>query len=332
MQSTFRVRRGFTLVELLVVIAIIGVLVALLLPAVQAAREAARRSQCTNNQKQVALAILNFENAKKQVPQYHAAVITTPNTPAYPYGGSGYRDQPGPVWTVLILPYMEQQQLYDRWDKKGFMRAPLPNINATLVAQVVPGLVCPTAQSAQNPIFDNRRDGVGANPPGPAAGLFYAASMGPAHVDDPACALCPAGIDSWCCQGRNYGTNVNDDAPGMFGRNDKVRYLKQVTDGTSNTILIGETLPEQCAYAGMWAPNFSLAGMMTPLNTHQPLSVCSVAQQACHRIACGFKSDHPSVVIFAMVDGSVHALSETIDHETYANLGTRAGSDLAKIE
>ncbi len=96
--------RGFTLVELLVVIAIIGVLVALLLPAVQAARGAARRIQCTNNLKQVALAIHNYHTANNAQPAYHDT--------ANPYGWW----KTGPTWTMLILPYMEEQAMYDQFD------------------------------------------------------------------------------------------------------------------------------------------------------------------------------------------------------------------------
>ena len=98
-----RARRGFTLVELLVVIAIIGILVALLLPAVQAAREAARRTQCTNNLKQLGLAVHNYENTNKELPP---GGLT-------PTGGSY-----GHSWWVRILPYIEQGNVYDKFDQR----------------------------------------------------------------------------------------------------------------------------------------------------------------------------------------------------------------------
>ena len=92
-------RRAFTLVELLVVIAIIGILVALLLPAVQAAREAARRTSCTNNIRQLGLALVNYHDAHKTLPF-----------------GSGYLNARTGTWVSAILPYMEEQSLYDRFD------------------------------------------------------------------------------------------------------------------------------------------------------------------------------------------------------------------------
>src|SRR3954470_8613273 len=101
---------GFTLVELLVVIAIIGILVALLLPAVQAAREAARRSKCVNNMRQIGIAVQNYHDTYKHQPQYHAAI---PDNPATQTEVNYIYSWRGPVWTVLILPFIEEQALYD---------------------------------------------------------------------------------------------------------------------------------------------------------------------------------------------------------------------------
>jgi prepilin-type N-terminal cleavage/methylation domain-containing protein len=129
---------GFTLVELLVVIAIIGVLVALLLPAVQAAREAARRSQCTNNMKQTALGLLNYESAKEKIP-----------------GGASYDDRSMAAadrtnwerWVVSVLPYIEQAQLFQQIDPKSPFKL-LSTAGATRNKQlaattVITSLICP---------------------------------------------------------------------------------------------------------------------------------------------------------------------------------------------
>src|SRR5436190_3998824 len=109
-----RSRRGFTLIELLVVIAIIGALVALLLPAIQAAREAARRSQCANNMRQLSLAVLNYESSRKELPP--AGIAQVLKDPKFgvdifnPLGGLRFS------WIVEILPFMEEQSLYDKFD------------------------------------------------------------------------------------------------------------------------------------------------------------------------------------------------------------------------
>src|SRR5262245_18660185 len=120
---------GFTLVELLVVIAIFGVLVALLLPAVQAARESARRSQCVTNLRQVGVALQNYESAKRVLP----------------YGSDYYDVTAGPTfkatWAALILPYLEEQSLYDRFD----FTLPMRNAKNQLARETpVSTYICPS--------------------------------------------------------------------------------------------------------------------------------------------------------------------------------------------
>jgi prepilin-type processing-associated H-X9-DG protein len=116
----------------------------------------------------------------------------------------------------------------------------------------------------------------------------------------------------------------------MFGRNYKKRDFKQVTDGLSNTFLLGEVLPENCVYQGQWAPNFSMAGTSQPLNSFVEPK-CDPAAAACHTTKCGFTSAHPGGAHFAMVDASVHFINDTIDHVLYNNLGTRAGEEAASL-
>src|SRR5688572_6911655 len=149
-------RRGFTLVELLVVIAIIGILVALLLPAIQAAREAARRIQCTNNMKQIGLAILNYESAKKELP-----LAYTPNYPSTQLSGLcstagvGFRNPDNKLAEhfvlTFILPYMEQQTIYDRIDLKKHWHDTTNNgkgtTNRAATSVDIADFLCPTAEN-----------------------------------------------------------------------------------------------------------------------------------------------------------------------------------------
>jgi prepilin-type processing-associated H-X9-DG protein len=116
----------------------------------------------------------------------------------------------------------------------------------------------------------------------------------------------------------------------MFGRNPHKRKYKQITDGLTHTFLIGEALPEECIYQAVYAPNFSLAGTTIPLNNFD--AGCRAGPGAgCHQVACGFKSAHPGGAHFAMVDGSVHFISEAIEYQLYNELGTRAGGEVASI-
>ena len=120
-------RRAFTLVELLVVIAIIGILIALLLPAVQAAREAARRNQCMNNVKQVALAVANYANTVKRFPPYNCGTAN----------GNGHEIS----WRMLVTPQMEQMQVYNLMN---WLKDPAPNTTYAAYSVQIPAYVCPS--------------------------------------------------------------------------------------------------------------------------------------------------------------------------------------------
>jgi prepilin-type N-terminal cleavage/methylation domain-containing protein/prepilin-type processing-associated H-X9-DG protein len=338
-------RKAFTLVELLVVIAIIGILVALLLPAIQAAREAARRSQCVNNMRQVAIAMHNFHDANGHQVQYHLAFNASTVSSSRGGGTQDYNwSWPGAVWSVLILPYMEEQALYDRFDKEVTMKHAN---NAQLVQIVVNTYICPTGLGAssadgQGPVFSDRRDLAGTGP-NPALGLYYPVSMGPTEPDS--CRFCSVGStgspNNYCCQGRGYGTagydgkigpdgGLGDSSTGMFARSPWKRYYKQVTDGLSHTFLLGEALPNECIYQSQYAPNFSLSGTSIPLNNFD--DGCAAGPgPGCHQVACGFKSAHPGGAHFAMVDGSVHFIAEGIEYILYNALGTRAGDEVASV-
>jgi len=285
----------------LVVIAIIGILIALLLPAVQAAREAARRSQCTNNLKQIGLALHNYADACRVLP----------------YGTGGCCGLSGGVWASFILPYLEQQPLYSRFDFRLQMTvAP----NNTVVQTVVPGYICPSDPAGSNPIMTDRW----ICPTSMA--LWYPASMGPTHMD--ACFYCdqPKNAqndpDTYCCCGWNFGTPGGTGAScGVFARRVTALKIDDVKDGTSNTIMVGESLPAECRFFTAFCDNFPLSGTTVPLNN--PFNGNSFDWQR----SCGYKSRHPGGANFLLCDASVRFFAQTIDYRLYNGLGTRDGRE-----
>jgi len=299
--------RGFTLIELLVVIAIIAVLISLLLPAVQSAREAARRAQCVNNLKQIGLGLHNYHQTNNVLP-YGTGVCCTPA------GGN---------WTTFILPYMEQIQLYNALNQNlGYNTV----ANRSICQTVISTFVCPSDPEAAQPIMTR----FAAHNVNPALALWYPASMGPTHMDQ--CPFCPNQTPSstnFCCQGFNFGTNGNTALgispgtfAGMFGRTSRAIGFNEIPDGLSNTIAVGETLPKQCTFMGVFSQNFPLSGTMIPLN------IMETAVDSNWFRTCGYKSMHPGGGNFLFGDGSTRFIKRTINYQTYNALGTRAGGEI----
>lgn len=304
------VRIAFTLVELLVVIAIIGVLVALLLPAVQEAREASRRTQCGNNLKQIGLALQNYESTFSRLPFGTPGCCT----------GTVVN---GTNWVVAIFPFMEYSTIYQKLDLSGnFKTTPA---NATIAQTVRLKLfICPSDDAGRNPIMTRHAHNVT-----PGHALWYPASMGPTHMDS--CPFCSNGTPSegnFCCQGWNFGTQGNAGLSispgtfaGMFGRTAHAIRFGEVTDGLSNTLMVGETLPAHCTFMGAFSQNFPLSGTSIPLQTME-----TAVDSNWYR-TCGFKSLHRGGANFALGDASVRFLAKGIDYRLYNELGTRAGSE-----
>jgi prepilin-type processing-associated H-X9-DG protein len=298
-------------VELLVVIAIIAMLVTLLLPAVNAAREAARRTQCSNNLKQIGLAMTAFHDANGRLPY----AVSTCCSPA------------GEIWTTFIMPFMEEQALHDQFD---FTKQFSHSRNQALVSHVISTFICPSGDRVSNPVFADRHS---HNTPF-ALGLWYPVSMGPTHdgtSTNDGCVFCADRIPkngNWCCQGWNCGTNAGLTYPegnsvGMFGRHMKPKVsFNRVTDGLSKTIMNGESLPSQCLFLSAFSTNFTTFRTGIPINT-----LVEPGDEGRWQWACGFKSRHPGGAYFVMGDGSVPFYSETIDFKLFNNLGTRAGNE-----
>ena len=348
-----RFGRGFTLVELLVVIAIIGILVALLLPAVQAVREAARRTQCANNMKNIGIALINYSDTKKLLP---AATPFRRGNNIFP----NVENAPGGTWVVQIEPYIEEQALYDKFDKTRISSDP---VNADVVATPLPWLVCPSdgekiqASGVDPPGMHNDGGSGVVNPKNsPVMGLWYPVSMGPTQMDS--CPFCDGSGSqaNMCCQGSSFGGSAvalpNDPIgpigtfpsfAGLFGRYEKGIAMKTATDGLTHVIMAGETIPEQCRYICAHCPNFPIASTNIPLNKflHFPDSVTTSGTSQMfdpdhpdyggYAQACGYKSHHPGGAHLLMADGSVQFVNESIDFTVYYVLGARKSGVVKQI-
>ena len=302
-------QQGFTLVELLVVIAIIGILIAMLLPAVQAAREAARRLQCSNHLKQIGVALHNYHSQFGMLPMG--------GTHQYKYDTTIAKTG---VWPMLILPFMEMQAVYEKFDVTAPLGLKDP-LNEEASKSVVPGYACPSDPAASNPIFTDRhsRDNHATS-----MGLWYAGSIGPTQMD--ACPFCSNPFPSatnYCCQGRSYGTYAKEDSTGVFGRNEFCTKFDEITDGLSNTIMVGETLPGHCIWMGAFNPNMTVTGTGTPINIMESSSDGTNWYRT-----CGFKSLHPGGANFLLADGSVRFLESTIDYYLFNIMGTKSGGEV----
>jgi prepilin-type N-terminal cleavage/methylation domain-containing protein/prepilin-type processing-associated H-X9-DG protein len=211
-------RSGFTIVELMVVIAVIGLLIALLLPAVQSAREASRRIQCKNNLKQLALAVIGYESARKVYPPCGKGENVSPDVyrgPFNPRGGLMLS------WAVLVLPYMEENALYRRFDLQRTVFDQPDEPQATQLRS----MICPSDETEGRVFVDatltnGKRLGKGN----------YAAYASPSHI------------------------NWADLHPGAFGGN-KPHAVKDIVDGTSRTIALSEvrTRANEQDQRGAWA-------------------------------------------------------------------------------
>jgi prepilin-type N-terminal cleavage/methylation domain-containing protein len=310
-------RRGFTLVELLVVIAIIGILIALLLPAVQAAREAARRSSCTNNLKQIGLALHNYYDTHKRFPP--GAIYQLPTMPN-PVTG---RDANwGATWVVMILPFLEQTALSDQYDSRLPARTGnATTINNSVTRTILGALNCPS------------------HPPVPLGGRLtqdfdgfakgnYAGSTGAGNM------LNPTDFGDWRLRGvfsavRQWGPD-----------------FAEIRDGTSNVIAVSEIVAVEsngddrgawgwctgplfsgratCGGTRIFTPNTTLFMDCSPYSWNN--TTASVFNQRSNpdstdiAAGVGARGYHPGGVMSAVADGSVHFISETVDQTLYLNL------------
>jgi len=346
-QRIRRRRHGFTLIELLVVIAIIAILIALLLPAVQQAREAARRTQCRNNMKQIGLALHNYHDAHSRFPS-PASVAITISTGIVPFTTTS--------WSTMILPFVDQAPLYNKYNQSV---SEFSAANANAVRQFVKGYTCPS-----NPLAERHNTyTIPAGtpflpPPAPPTGVAFSLQDG-GPIDYTVTSgvrgdfFLKAAAGGWVTSNRTgwatWDIAVLDfpaaNSGGQGGR------IRDITDGTSNTTMICEVAGRNTLYrigrpvplsdpeaqaafvaaGGNWADfvngeNWFTGRRADGTNTGNGGECainCSNAQSV------GAYSFHVGGAFFLFADGSVHFINQNVDGATLASLITREGDDIA---
>ncbi len=340
-RNRFGFRPAFTLVELLVVIAIIGILVGLLLPAVQAAREAARRMQCSNNVKQLGLSFHNYHDTFRNFPINYA----WRNRPGLGGGGLAISDT-GKSWPQMILPFIEQNNLFNNIDFGVGLRlsggipgtAAAIQRNRDVAATVIPGYLCPSDGQHNGGRLANRSDAVAA--------------------------------DAWAitnykaCAGRNWAYGIYNHPNTLGGRNggnadglnagngilssnqqdtNPITRMRDLSDGTSNTFAIGEALPQFSQWNWWYNPNAVTATTAIPLNFSlrrpKPWPTCGLPAGNFSRNAdCdwpnnyNFNSRHTGGGNFGLGDGSVRFVSESIDTEVYRGYASISSGEVVSMD
>ncbi len=322
---------AFTLVELLVVIAIIGVLVALLLPAVQAAREAARRIQCQNNLKQIGLALQNYHDTNGRLP---AGEFWAP-----------LRDDAGGwiYWShwscnMKLLPFMEGGNLYEMADfDKPALQGSNPALMQDAIREPVPMFLCPSNSNPEN-IWENEQTSL------PIAEADYAVNVGDYFCGgegmDPTVRVRGIPYPTYPTCGNAFFNDGyaegNYPLRGVIGRFGWAAKFREVTDGLSNTVAMGECV-------GIWSLSQNLgtqswATPSYPINFDNEIYLLgeeewgSLSGEPKWFSGNVFRSLHPGGAQFVMCDGSVHYISENIDHDTYMGLCSRAGEEILDSE
>ncbi len=316
--------RAFTLVELLVVITIIGILIALLLPAVQAAREAARRTQCANNFKQVGLALHNYHDAKECFPPGEIEWANDsgecgphPSNPSW-YFGFG--------WGTHILPHLEQQAVYDRFDFSNFAwyyaHQPGGGHNGSVGRTRIAVYLCPSDPQGGECIRISSAD-LPSDCDQEKAGIRQTNMAGVIDTQHRFCYLTSG--NNQVTKHLGLRRDTMQMADGIMA-NMQPCHIRDISDGTSNTLMIGEvTGGGPGTYTGSCWAHLALTDTAGGING--PGTVPGGGSGA-NYFSSGFSSFHPGGCHFLMADGSVQFLSQNINQHVLVALTTRAGGEV----
>ena len=319
------IRYGFTLIELLVVIAIIGILIALLLPAVQQAREAARLTQCKNHMKQLVLAVHNFHDSQDSFPYSQVGDYDD----VFPNATTNFNgwNENSQSWSFLarLLPYIDQEPLF----KTGGV--PTSSLDASLILdKVVPAFLCPTDGEMGGGVKEHQSNYLYRSAqPVNIAMTSYKGVMGDVYFAGPWFNTTNDysgyySTDPWCCG--NGAFNGTDWA--------RKKKFRDFIDGTSNTFILGEDFYYKPTELGgpaigwgyAWSHPYEtlLTCAIPPNNRTVPLPDPNDRDQL-----RGFKSLHIGGLVFGMGDGSVRYINQSIDLETYRGMSTLKEGEFA---
>jgi prepilin-type N-terminal cleavage/methylation domain-containing protein/prepilin-type processing-associated H-X9-DG protein len=323
--------RGFTLVELLVVIAIIAILIGLLLPAVQKVRAAAARTQCSNNLKQMGLALQTFNDEHGRLPAalIHSGRATT-HGPPYQGPEVNYSGQPYLVYNhsgfVALLPYIEETPLFRQYNYAfrasasspyAMPVAPHSAANDAVAAAYIKIYTCPADENPPPVVTRN---------PGNSGDFYEMVSARRSNY------LFSTGYttdysDDWANIPRRYR--------GAFGNNGATA-VGRVSDGTSNTIAIGESLQQMHAYSTVFGPYWGSGthtsvhgwGWANGTQPNYPYGPCAPNPSEKCTYAWGFSSNHTGTTNFVFLDGSVRGIADSVSLSTWAAICTPDGGEV----
>jgi prepilin-type N-terminal cleavage/methylation domain-containing protein/prepilin-type processing-associated H-X9-DG protein len=309
MSPISRRRVAFTLIELLVVIAIIAILIGLLLPAVQKVREAAARMQCQNNLKQLGIAVHSYHDALGRFP-FNGDPVTNSGC-CYAVGARQWS------WMARILPYIEQENRFRQLGLANSPEASFDQVLTLLGEPMIRTFKCPSDETPD--IRTNLANFPGGTPAGVTSYKGVAGgnwAWGSFQFSDPL-----------------MGNNGLDNGNGIFWRRDVIRRLKmeQILDGTSNTLMIGEDIGRLNIHNGWMYSNGSTGTCAIPLNNALQAGQPGFNNPGDWGNVYSFRSRHTGGANFAMADGGVRFVPQTIDIVLYRNLASHSGGEVVNL-